>query len=128
MAGNDIGTGPVLVTGCPSVPNVGSEIAEAMVSVCGRMFEEVEMEGDPLHEAGLKREVQRISGHIAVNLTWGLTSATTAAVTTNATGPEIIYFTARPRGTSPDCQSTHVTHPTLDRRFHVPAPGAADRK
>jgi len=70
MAGNDIGIGLVLTAGCSPVPKVVSEIAEAIVSVCGReRFTEVEMRGGPLHEADLEGDAQRISGLIAVNLT-----------------------------------------------------------
>ena len=35
-AGNDIGIGPVLAAGCPSVPEVVSEIAEVIASACER--------------------------------------------------------------------------------------------
>jgi len=36
IAGNDIGTGPVLITGGSSVPNVVSRVVEVIASVCKR--------------------------------------------------------------------------------------------
>ena len=36
MAGNDIGIGPVLATGCPPAPESVLEVAEAMELVCKR--------------------------------------------------------------------------------------------
>lgn len=48
MAGNDIGIGPVLATGCSPAPDVASEITEAITFVCERyakVFDEVGTRG-----------------------------------------------------------------------------------